>query len=585
MQSPAKLPPDRAGWPDRLAAAALRPCPLWQALAVSLLIGCLHTALFLPLSVVLGRGPFWVFPVGTVPGSLIDMAQALSGYLALVQTPWALPLLHVPGLAPPAGVNVFWLDAVPWVALLGRLVFTVTGAATNLLGGFLALCWILPGAAMTLLLRAAGQRGLATAAAGAVLVDAAPMLLFEWGHIALCAQCLLIFALALYRTTLRRAAGARPPAAWLLLLSLALLTHVYLFAMVGGIWLAALAQQRLSAGPSRTAAAQPMAALLLILALMGVTGMLSGDLAAGGTRDFGVFSMNLGSPLVPQLSGAIPPLHDYWIGGRSQVFGWTGLGAWLVVLAGLPGLLRGWRGRLRRHAVLAVVLAGYGLFALSNRITLGSHVLLTVPLPAQLAWVLGTFRASGRFFWPIGYAAIAMGVLGVLRAWRPPLALAILAGVAVVQTIDAAPVRARIAATTSQAYPAVVDRAAATAAIEASQAVMVFPTAGCFNQGGNPAHPDYARLQAAVELELIAVRANRPVNSVVRPRLTTDCAAERAEQGRPLRPDTAYFYLAPFTPAPFTPAPLTSASPVACQAAAGFTLCRRAGMDVEEQHR
>ena len=86
-------------------------------LAVSLVIGVLYAWTMLPIPVIAGTAPFWRYPHGIVPGSENDMGDYLVAYLNLVQTPWQLPLLFAPNVAAPAGTNVFWLDAVPWISL------------------------------------------------------------------------------------------------------------------------------------------------------------------------------------------------------------------------------------------------------------------------------------------------------------------------------------------------------------------------------------------------------------------------------------------------------------------------------------
>src|SRR5271156_5098790 len=84
---------------------------------VSLGIGTAHALLMLPVGLVLGASDFWRFPRGMIDGSENDMAQVLTGQLFLQQGPWAWPLLWAPDLGFPTGTNLFWIDAVPIVAL------------------------------------------------------------------------------------------------------------------------------------------------------------------------------------------------------------------------------------------------------------------------------------------------------------------------------------------------------------------------------------------------------------------------------------------------------------------------------------
>ena len=86
-----------------------------------------------------------------------------------------------------------------------------------------------------------------------------------------------------------------------------------------------------------------------------------------------------------------------------------------------------------------VVLAGLTLIALSSRVYAG-HVKL-IDLGAK-PWedIFAVFRASGRAFWPVGYALVIGAVAAVCRM-PPPLRLPLLAVAIVLQLIDTAPLR------------------------------------------------------------------------------------------------------------------------------------------------
>ena len=304
-------------------------------------------------------------------------------------------------------------------------------------------------------------------------------------------------------------------------------------------------------------AAKALAGVVPVVCVAIATGILTPDLRYGGTDQFGGFSMNLGSPFVPQMSGVLPPFQTYWIGMRSQVFDYVGLGVLFILAVAMPVLARWARSRARSHIALIGVLTGFFLFALSNRITLGSHTLLEIPLPETVAHWLGAFRASGRFFWPVGYAAAAVGTLAILQSFRPRAALVILTIASMLQVADSAPQRRAIAASTSGAVTAVIDRQQVSGAMAQSFGIIIFPTTGCVDDwvGAGRAQLSQAQglearrvLQATVELQMLASIRNLPINSALTDRLPVDCAAETAERLRTLRPGVGYFYLTGFIP-------------------------------------
>jgi hypothetical protein len=280
---------------------------------------------------------------------------------------------------------------------------------------------------------------------------------------------------------------------------------------------------------------------------MVITGILSPDVQSAGSYGFGDFSLNLGSPFIPQRSGVIAPLRDYFIGARAQVYCYLGLGALLALItAAITSLGRWWRASNRHTALLLVFLCCY-LFALSYRITLGSHVLLQLPLPERLVHSLGVFRSSGRFFWPIGYALIVLAVVTVTNWFRPPVAALILALACVLQLVDVNPMRAEIFRSASAPAAPVIDRRQAQEMAADVHAMMLFPSFGCVpiasSQTKAAIDREHSLEELAMEFELVAARRDLPINSVDNARLGTDCAAEAVARSKPLEAGVLYVYV------------------------------------------
>jgi Family of unknown function (DUF6311) len=536
---------DRLSAPRRLATLVL----------VSLAIGIAHALAILPIPLVTGTSAFWIFPHGTIPGAENDMAQVLTGQMFLQTSPWTWPLLQVPNLGFPTGTNIFWIDAVPIVALVAKLLAGIMHAPVNLLGFDLFVCLVLPGVAMTGLAWVAGQRYLLAAVTASAIADAAPTLLYRWGHIPLMAQFLVIAALGLYLLNQHRPTDRRVGAAWLSLLGVTLLTNFYLFAMVGACWSAALLQRKLNGAASMAyLVIEALVAISLMLTVMLVTGIVvpgasSSNVNVISAGGFGGFSTNLGSLFVPQMSVVLPGLVHYRIGMGMQYegFGYVGTGTLLLLMAGLPHGVGWLRGAAHRHSVLLAIVVGSFLFALSNHIYLGSHQLVTIPLPYRVLRLFNLFRSSGRFVWLPGYAIMAGSIVLCLKQPRPQWMGVICLAAAALQIADAAPLRAAIRATVSGPTPAVFDRDQAAALAARASAIEVFPSYGCVEKviaAGIDPDSDWVRLtQANLEFQLIAARADFPINSVYQSRLPTDCRAETAERAALLRPGTLYVYL------------------------------------------
>jgi hypothetical protein len=266
---------------------------------------------------------------------------------------------------------------------------------------------------------------------------------------------------------------------------------------------------------------------------------------------------------VPQLSGATG-LTTRWLDSFYQYEGYAylGLGVLLLLACNLRGLIELGQRRAQRHAILLVVFAGFLLFAISNRIDFGLFS-FEIPAPYRLLYEFGIFRASGRFFWPVGYALAALAVFLTLHRHRPATAMALLGLTAAVQLIDIAPLRAAMRASLLHPVAPPLDRADLAARMASADAVMVFPTYLC-GGGGEPVELN------GIAVILAAANADLPINSVYNVRLKPDCAAEAVQQRQSLRPGTLYVYPRGFMPAPEQ---LVGAAPEPCQAERGATYC------------
>ncbi len=236
--------------------------------------------------------------------------------------------------------------------------------------------------------------------------------------------------------------------------------HPYLLTMAFGIFTAWLLDEAISHGtlsstpwPRRlvTAIATLALSAALVVAAALTVGYGGGSTVAVG---YGIYSMNLAAPLcggrfidcVPQALASQPLAAYHFVDattGQYEGFNYLGLGLWVVLLIALALHARSLPRLLSRHAALFTILLVMAVYALSNRVFWQQTELLSVDLPAWLRRATDTFRASGRFFWPAGYALLFLGLAALLRR-RSLWALGIVAVALGLQWTDTGPLRARI---------------------------------------------------------------------------------------------------------------------------------------------
>jgi len=351
--------------------------------------------------------------------------------------PWHFPPGLITTYNAPIGTAIGFTDSVPLAALALKPFSPLLPHPFQFLGGWLLICFVLQGMAGASITRL-WTANAALQIAGGVLFVLVPTLFGRVGHVALTSHFLLLFSLWLYFREATRPASFAGCAALGLIAGL---IHPYLAVMALAI-VAALSLRRLLSEHTSMASRARSASV----PVAGYTGGLvagwwaSGLLSIPGASDLtsiglGQYSMNLLAPIAPVgWSSLLPELP---LANELQSFeGFQYLGAGLLALLPIAAALVLWRRDWQWRTVipLGVVCALCALYALSPRVTLGSHVLFDVTSPTLER--LAVFRATGRFFWPAAYAIVAFVISAVVTRLRPAAAVAVLTAAIVLQLVD-----------------------------------------------------------------------------------------------------------------------------------------------------
>jgi hypothetical protein len=520
-----------------MAAALDRDRPVSVLLLASFVIGAAYCYWIFDIGFLTGRSGYWINSRGIrgIVGS--DISVALSGYYFFVREHWQLPLFHVDRLGIPQGLAIIFTDSIPILALIGRLIYALTGEVLNLFGWWVAGCFIFLGMSMTGLVAIMGQKSFLSAVTATIIALCMPPLLWRSSyHLPLTAHFEIVLALIFYFSCKQRCNPVRFCfAAASLLLVLALWTNAYIFLAVGGVVVAGIGQALLDRRLTPIAACIVLSGLVIIVATVM---LLSGYLESPGTvveLGFGHYSMNLLSPISPQMSGLFPMRSSFVLdatGGQYEGFSYLGGGVLLLsVLAAHSGessslrAFNEWAQRLkktwRNHACLWLVMLGFTAFALSNNVYFGAWS-FSVPLPSWLLQISGTFRSSGRLFWPVLYLITAVAMVAVATRYRR-IKTAVLIVACFLQWFDTVPLREAVAASTAASVPPLIRSAAWRQALARHHVIRVFPSFACLNR------PPYAwtwSRQVAVQLQLFAALENVAINTHYSGRPRVDCASE-----------------------------------------------------------
>lgn len=512
------------------AGSAARP---WVVASLPWLVGLAYLLALGPLGVIAGTADVVRWPIG-------DLQQHTAGLRAFLAEPWSWPPLHSALLHAPQGTSIVFTDSIPLLALAAKAWQSLTGQTLTHLGPWIAATYLLQPVAMAAVVRALGEERALPQLAAAVMALSLPAFLYRFGHTALGSHWLLLLALALALGASERERGERRLVLLGLLLWLLLLVHANLFAMAFALaaagWLAAR-----HAWPER----RPALWRGLLVWLLGATAIFFvagyGEVASPG-YGFGTYSMNLLSPWVPQVSGLLPGFADWLVnpadhetatlarlsqphialadmidatGGQYEGYNYLGLG--ILLLLGVLLWRRDGRALLRQHRPIVIVCLLLGCFALSHQIFFAYGELLRLPRPP---WLLTQFRSSGRFFWPLAYLLLALGIVAAARLPRRGAAAALLTGAMLLQVADAWPWHQRLYRQFhSDTY---YDQEALKwePLLRRHARLTIVPSQFCRVKDVTP---------SSMDLTFVAATVGRPVNSIYLSRQPEiDCEAERA---------------------------------------------------------
>jgi hypothetical protein len=428
-----------------------------------------------------------------------DAAQHAIAQRYFLGDAWRWPPLLAGNLMGPGGLNIAFADGIPLLALLLKASRAWLPEGFHGIGLWYAIAWVAQPIAAVWCLRQAGDRRLLPAIGMALAAAAMPAFINRYGHAALSGQFTLFVALGLYLRLVRAPSAAGWMAAALALVA-TLLVHPYLAAMVLAL-LAAAPLTLLLRGDRRWVGSA--AGVVVAAALLGAVMAGFGYLGAVGDGGFGDFALNLLSPVWPYRSWLLGSFatrevdatgHGGWEG-----YNWLGLGLLLGLAAVLALRVGAALALLRRHAGLALALAALTALAVSFRVGLGGGIVLDL---GEVPGVLQQFRASGRFFWPVG-AALLLGCV-VLLARIPRIGPALVLALGLLQFADATPNRRAIAAWAAERPDWIVDATSLRALLREADRLTLLPSWPCVPQG-DPAG-DHAR-----QLQVLSLAAERPV--------------------------------------------------------------------------
>ncbi len=495
-------------------------------LAAGLLALTLYLVVFGP-GHMFGTSVYWDLPQE-------DQRAYLMAYRYWLHEPWHWPLFSSTTMNLPDPKNIAFSDAIPAWAFVNKTLATLIPpwgdfTVRAYLGLWYALVYVLQACLGVVLLRALGHRSWGATIITALFFLAVPAWVVRYGHAALTAHFLFLWALLLY---------LRPGHKWIWLVQLAVtaLVNPYHTVMSLGVFVASLLRTR---SLRSFATWFPLGVLAVAIAAW-LAGYFSPE-ANTPMWGFTSGSTNVLSMFVPMRSGlfgdgrwlATVVATDY------QYEGWAYLGIGLLIVLGVAwSQPRSIVAAIRCHPFLFAIALAFWILALSNHVYFGGHRVLAYKVPSLLRWIPTHFRAPGRFVWVPMYIGITFALSAALHRFKSGWRLAILPVLVVLQLLDARGDWGWPLHFTNSRMPAILDLDAWRPLVNAHDTVLVNPSYDCVTDG------DPSSDHVGLELQWLASEHAIPINGVYTSRPTRPCSRDtRALRELAPRDGTLYIFL------------------------------------------
>lgn len=369
--------------------------------AFALSIGVFFVLRYFPAGFITGTSSYWLTEVE-------DVTQYFAGFNAFFNAPFSYPLLAFDSINYPQGTRATFVDAIPLYAFLLKVFVPSSFAPFNPFGVWVALSFIGQAVCGWWILRELQVRSWLALLALVLCLVTFPALTTRLGHISLMTHWIILSALALYVRSRRTITPVR--LGWTLLLMSSFYINIYLCVMASAIYVAGQFHQPSWRAPRELArAAIPF---VLIGASLFLTILPMEQVEVARETGFGFYSMNLLSPFN---GGKYIKFPNPEMPGQYEGFNYLGLGVLLAFTLAWVLNRSAPQSSFARHRALTWLMFLFTAYALSDTIYLGVHEIVSLHYPSFMDIITSQFRASGRFFWPVGYCVVVFAIASLYR--------------------------------------------------------------------------------------------------------------------------------------------------------------------------
>ena len=387
-----------------------------------------------------------------------DIIQHYSGWMIFRDSPWSFPLGLAQNMAYPIGGIITYTDSIPLVSIFFKVFRSILPSTFQYFGWYVLTSFVLQAIASSKLIGVFTKDKWINAFGTALFVLSPVLIERSFRHTSLSSQYLILFAWYLYFSS--RKDGFKKISYFFLILNvLAISIHPYFVLMVSGLFGANL----LGSLKKNKKIVPILKHLVLNLVALGFVGYVLGVFIPDVSEQsvgFGTFAMNLNALINPLSLGVtawskfIKQYPQAW--GNYDGFNYLGFGVLFFYLFMLISEIVRWVDKdktinlietfrgvfswlINRIEILLVSLFFF-LFAISNVIKYGTHIIVRYELPDFAMKFANIFRASSRLFYPVFYLIFLTLLVWIIKRYSSRIARVLVLILLIIQIVDISPV-------------------------------------------------------------------------------------------------------------------------------------------------
>ena len=468
---------------------------------------------------------YWTHPFG-------DPITNMIGLEYFIKEDWSFPIFNIKSMAYPNGANLFYTDSIPMLGIFAKLLFHFTGIKFSYFGIWICSSFIILAISIAQLANKLYLPLIATAFAVIISIFN-PALLVRYGHSALLAHFIIIFALIFYFSYRNRPISLSVFFNLFFILLISILIQSYFLLMVYPIIFATFLQLwKKNFITIKTVFLIFLFSLLTIFIIAFCSGIILNGEKISKAWGFGVYSMNALSPFLPSAKYLPNFLVEIvnWDGNRltwdqtsGQYEGYNYLGIGLIFSIVMS--LRGYKiyfELIKNNIFLFFSFCLLLIYALSNNIYIGSLTFDINFLYKPFSFLTDIFRVPGRYFWPIYYVILFASVIVIFKTYTNKIAIFILVSASLFQILENNYLREGLVNAGYNKYPQLLDEKKVSALLEKKNLFLQYPSFQC---GG--LFSKWPENNLNMELLFIVAKKHIPTNSAYLARSNIDCEKER----------------------------------------------------------